>query len=229
VQQTLNWSGYATLNANNYTEVNMYFTVPILTPTRGKDTALSEWAGVGGPKMLVQAGIGTDIDARGKQIGIQKTTAWWELFGEGVQGGRHPMNLAVNPGDQLWVYIGSNANHNGNNGYDGFLIEDLTTGTSQTAYYYDPKGFSDAQTAECIVERPVINGSSALLANFGHMTITGCGAYTNGQTQYAMAPIGNFPNGQINMVGQGAILASTSPLRNGADFDVTWKGTGNGT
>src|SRR5205814_2221016 len=115
-------------------------------------------------------------------------------------------------------------------GYDGFLVQDLTQGTPPALHYEHAAAFSDSATAECIVERPVINGSNALLANFGQVNITGCGAYTNSQNPYAMAPIGNFAPCQLNMTDEhNTALASTDTLTNGGDFMVTWKSTGDGT
>ena len=73
------------------------------------------------------------------------------------------MQMDVKPGDQIWVYVGfGNSDHN--NGYDGFLVEDLTQGTSAVHYEYDPNRFSDSATAECIVERPVYPAISVLIS-----------------------------------------------------------------
>jgi hypothetical protein len=247
------WSGYIATSAQaTFTEVNMYFTVPTLTATPGKDTSVAIWDGVGGAKAstweLVQAGIMAEIDSNGTLVTPYE--AVWEVINSdpNLQNGKSvvatPMlldngtTMYVQPGDQIWVYVGSgNSDHN--NGYDGFLVEDLTQGTSAVHYEYDPNRFSDGGSAECIVERPTSTdpqtqraGPTDFLANFGPnpIKITGCGVYTNSQPQYAMVPIGNFSPIQINMVDRNLIpLASTSDLRNGADFDVTWDNIGTDT
>jgi hypothetical protein len=190
---------------------------------------------------LVQAGISSKMASNGNQMAY----AWWEVISGNNPKGKTvneiPMLLDngkvmyVKPGDQIWIYIGSNADHN--SGYDGFLVEDLTQGTSAIHYEYDPTSFSDSSTAECIVERTTLintqthQQSFALLANFPNpIKITGCGVYTNSQAQYAMAPIGNFSPAPVNMVDKNNILlASTDVLKNGSDFDVIWHDTGDGT
>jgi len=221
--QTDIWAGYiARGKRGTYTEASMFFTVPKLRGTRGvADTSASEWVGVGdgltSPIELVQAGVSSDVDPRGHQTNY----AFWEVVGNGLSVSVQPLALTVKPGDRIWVYVGSNANHDG---YDGFLVEDLTQGTSQTAYKWDPNAFSDSASAECIVERPSINTGPRPLAQFGTISIRGCDAYTNGQR--GMAAIGYFPHDLINMVKDGVTLASPGPLTNGNDFTVTWQNTG---
>src|SRR5262245_33131897 len=64
-QGSSNWAGYKAISPNNgvaFTEINMYFTVPMLKATPGKNTSVAIWAGVGGGSItgsqeLVQAGI----------------------------------------------------------------------------------------------------------------------------------------------------------------------------
>jgi hypothetical protein len=201
----------------------MYFTVPHLTGTPGvADSSVSEWVGMGdgltSPVELVQAGVNSDVDPNDNQTNY----AFWEVVGAGLSNVVQPMKLTVNTGDQIWVYASSNAD---SDGYDSFLVKDLTQGTYQTAYEYDPNAFSDSSSAECIVEHPSIGTGPRPLANFGTLSITGCGAYIDGQG--GMAPIGNFANDQINTVdNNGVTLANTSSLTNGSDFNVTWQSSG---
>ena len=60
----------------------MYFTVPTLTATPGKDTSVAIWAGVGGATQgsaqeLVQAGVFSEIDFNGN---LKTPYAWWEVI-----------------------------------------------------------------------------------------------------------------------------------------------------
>jgi hypothetical protein len=235
ISHYLNWAGYRASAGSKqgvFPEANMYFTVPKLKTTPGKATRVSIWAGVGGapasPHELVQAGVESKIDSSGTQI----NTAWWEVIGGGKSVNQQSMKLQVNAGDPMWVYVGSNVNHNGNRGYDGFLVENLKTGISATHYEHAPNTFSDGVTAECIVERSTssVTNKYFLLANFQKVSITGCGVYASTQSQYGMVPIGRFAPTQYDMVdNKGGILAHTSSLQDGANFDVTWQKTGDGS
>jgi len=218
------WSGYiAQSSRGTYTAANMYLTVPILTLTPGSNLWVDQWVGVGdgliSPIELVQVGIQSTIDST---TGIQQDATWGFVVGDARFQGI-AFKLQINPGDHLWIYVSSNAD---GDGYNGFLITDLTQGTSETQY--DSAVFSDSASAECIVEDPGGGVDQGLhLANFGTVSITGCGVYTNGQK--GMAPIGNFPNDALNMAHHNIHLASVGPLKNGSDFDVTWQNTGDGT
>jgi hypothetical protein len=107
----------------------------------------------------------------------------------------------------------------------------LKTGISATHYEHTLNAFSDGVTAECIVERGRVSASKyALLANFQKVSITGCGVYASTQGQYGMVPIGRFAPIQENMVdNKGGILAHPVSLQDGANFDVTWQKTGDGS
>jgi Peptidase A4 family len=208
------WAGYLTIG-ENYTGVNTLFTVPTLTPTEGITTSVSAWAGLQGDKHLVQAGIWSSIDPTNGKL-TEET--WWEITGP-TDPGPTNMGLAVNPGDEIQVYVGSNAE---NDGFDGFMVANLTQGTSQTHYEYDPNNFAgDNSFASCVVER-----QGGIIANFGTLHMTGCTVHVNGGQ--GMAPIESVPSGGENMVGGDTPLVSTSPLTNGADFDLTWQNAGIG-
>ena len=201
----------------------MQFTVPTLTATQGiADTSVSEWVGVGdgltSPIELVQAGVSSDIDPAGHQTNY----AFWEVVGGGVSIAAQALNLSVEAGDQIWVYVSSNTD---SDGYDGFLIKDLTQGTSQIAYQLDPNAFSDSSSAECIIERPSVNTGPRPLARFGVISVTGCSAHTNDQP--GMVAIGHFTHDLIDMVKDGVTLAHTGPLTNGSDFNTLWRNTNN--
>ncbi len=228
--QSNNWAGYqASSNRRGvYSEANMVFTVPRLKATQGQNASVAEWAGLGGgntfPQKLVRVGVRSDINSDG----IQTDHAFWEVTGNGLSR-TQIFDLNVMPDDVIRVYVGSNADHDGNRDYDGFLVEDITQGTEPVLHYeHDPATFSDSSSAECIIENPE-GGQTHYLANFGTITILSCGVYTNGQQDYTMVPIDNFNPDRKDMVDKnGLLLARTSSSMDGTSFQVTWKSTGNG-
>jgi len=196
----------------------MYFTVPTLTATKGRTTAVYTWDGLQGGKHLVQAGIDSIIDPNGNQTDF----AWWYICCDGAGSTPDPprdTGLAMKPGDKIQVYVSSNAD---GDGYDGFLIKNLTQGTHRTHYEHDPNGLAgDNAFASCVVERQL-----GIIANFGTVSVTGCRVYKKGQS--GMVPIGSVPSGGWKMVGGNTTLVRTSPLINRTDFDLTWRNSGIG-
>ncbi|HWS83759.1 MAG TPA: G1 family glutamic endopeptidase [Ktedonobacteraceae bacterium] len=220
-----NWAGYeAQGHRGMYRAVNMFFTVPHLSPRAG--TSVEIWDGLGGnpnhtsPFELVQAGIGSFWDSTRGQVNV----VWWYTIDAFVdsdagtpKGGEQVMNLQVKAGDQIQVFVSSNDN---NDGKDLFVIKDLTTHQTATQSFADPHKLSDSATVECIVESPGSGGGFIPLAKFGIITLTSCAASTNNQSK--RAPIGNFPNDKIDMANGSTTLATTSPLKNKTNFSVIW-------
>ncbi len=220
------WSGYiARDNSDIYREASSYFTVPRLAPIA--DTTVSIWAGLGGertatsPAVLVQTVIASSWNSTDGQI----NNGYWEFFGDHIPSnlkGRHPMDLDLHIGDQLWVYASSNMN---NNGKDSFVIRNLTTGKTAMHEEDNTTVFSNSASAECVVESPIsgMGGDPVPLANFGRIAFTGCTISTDKQGR--MIPIGCVNNDKMDIVRNSTTLATTSPLNSRSDFTVTWHHT----
>jgi hypothetical protein len=166
----------------------------------------------------VQAGV----DSAPSGGGNQSNRAFWEVF-PGTNGEQQWSYASILAGDHIHVYISSN---NGNDGYDYFLVQDLTRNHYNDNTNYSSSYFSDSATGECILERP-INGSTGnpyLLPNFGteHLSacdISGPGAYQG---------VGLWPHKYYSMTSDGTssgkLLAypDNTTSNNGLDFSVYW-------
>lgn len=134
--------------------------------------------------------------------------------------------FTVKPGDVIYVnvtYIG--------NGEFNIVIKDLTRGEAYTV----TGSVSGAllSSAECILERPTVNGQLTALTNFGtayfgqdYTDVIGtCYATVGGST----AAFGNYPSTvEIVMTAyNGKILAQPSTLTtDGSSFTVTYVSNG---
>jgi hypothetical protein len=178
---------------------------------------------------MVEAGIKLAWDST---TGKQMTVPWWEVTGNRKDMPPQNAALSMKAGDRIQVYVSSNMN---NNGKDVFTIQNLTTKKTFTHTLADPTALSDGASAPCLIMRPTTTDANshkqvvAALANFGKMTVQNCSIYTSAQQRNNWAPIGNMVHDNINMHSEFAnhsIIATTSALRHGVDFDVTWLGTG---
>ncbi len=209
-----NWAGYVcSSNLQNpkssVTSVSASWTVPSVESS-STDAYSSVWVGIGGQfdTSLIQAGTEQDF-----ADGSAKYYAWYEML---------PNNLVpitaiqVSPGDQIKASI----SQSGSNSWS-ISIEDVTSNTGfQNTFTYNSQQLS----AEWIVERPLVNGSFAQLANFGSVTFSECQATLSGKK----GGINNFPNSDVILDpqvvnGRSLQLVSVSGTRNGgAEFSVSY-------
>ncbi|MGC9153905.1 MAG: G1 family glutamic endopeptidase [Vulcanisaeta sp.] len=215
---SLNWAGYA-VPAHEYTVTSVAgsFIVPSLTCTK-QTTYVALWAGIDGynDSTVEQAGV------LGECSGGKPTySAWYEFYPSPAV---FISGFTVKPGDKIYVnvtYIG--------NGEFQIVIKDVTENEAYTV----TGSVSNAllSSAECILERPTVNGQLTTLANFGtayfgqdYTNVMGtCYATVSGSTK----AFGAFPSVvEIIMTAyNGKILAEPSPLTSdGTSFTVTYVG-----
>jgi hypothetical protein len=169
-----NWAGYVVadnlLNPKSTVQsVSASWIVPSVNAS-GTDTFSSVWVGIGGQFEHTLIQVGTEQDYTD---GSAKYYVWYELI---------PSNqvaidqVQVSPGDQIEASISLVGSSNNT---WSISIQDLTSNTSfQSNFDYD----SQRLTAEWIVEKPLINGALAQLADFGSVTFTSCQANLSGKT-----------------------------------------------
>jgi hypothetical protein len=174
VSIAMNWAGYEVADnllspKSTVQSVSASWIVPSVNES-GTDTFSSVWMGIGGQFEHTLIQVGTEQDYAG---GSARYYAWYELL---------PSNqvvldeVQVSPGDQIEASISMVGSSN--NSWS-ITLYDLTSDTSfQSNFVYD----SQRLTAEWIVERPLVNGALAQLADFGSVTFTGCRANLSGKT-----------------------------------------------
>ena len=213
---SLNWAGYAvTAEKGTVTSVAGSFIVPSVTCT-GQTTYVALWAGLDGynDNTVEQAGVAAACE-HGKPI----YWAWYEFY---PSPSVEISGFTVKPGDQIYVsvtYLG--------NGQFQVTIKDITENEAKTI----TGTVSNAllSSAECILERPVVNGHLSTLANFGTAyygqdytsILDTCYATISGVT----GPFGSFSSVvSITMVNyNGEVLAYPSSLTpDGSSFTVTY-------
>jgi hypothetical protein len=211
-----NWAGYVTVSDTQnpepiVTEVSASWTVPSVTLSQGA-TYSAVWIGIGGfsgsDHTLIQAGTMQDC-VRGRT----SYSAWYELLPNYVI----TINLSIRAGDQVnasILLIDSSLNR--------WLISiaDLTTGQQYQKYVvYD----SSQLSAEWIVERPMVGGRIANLADFGNVTFASCQT-TLGATAGTISDFSNITVAMYQNIihGSGVTeLTSVSELSNdGSSFNV---------
>ncbi|WP_243680182.1 G1 family glutamic endopeptidase [Vulcanisaeta souniana] len=152
------------------------------------------------------------------------TWAWYEFY---PSPSVEISGFTVKPGDVIYVnvtYIG--------NGEFNIVIKDITRGGETYAVTGSVSG-ALLSSAECILERPTVNGQLTALANFGtayfgqdYTDVIGtCYATVGGST----TAFGNYPSTvEIIMTAyNGKILAQPSSLTtDGSSFTVTYVSSG---
>ena len=170
--------------------------------------------GAGGntsPQQAVRAGV---ISSWNSSTQTQTNEAMWAVWGTTSGEGSidQPQILNINAGNRIWVYVGSNAT----GPYDGFQINDTSTGQTATHYEYSSNEYSDSASARCDVE-PFSFGNAYPVAGFNFVTFVGCQVQDNG----TMQSIGNTSYTKLEISNNGSTAVQTSDLRGGTDFDVT--------
>jgi hypothetical protein len=182
------------------------WTVPEVKPS-GNSTFSGVWMGIGGygEETLIQTGTEQEyID--GKLVYY----AWYELFPDYLV--RIP-SLHIQPSDVITACISL---INENESTWAIQISDVTRGEQfKKVVVYN----SSRLTAEWVVERPKVNGTVSILADFGNVTFTECKATVDGVT----GVIGNFSYAQLVMHDEGTALVAVSLLdENESGFTVSY-------
>ncbi len=194
------WSGNFADGGNNYTYVQAFWTESCIA--WGTNDHYSTWAGIGGigNNNLVQAGA----DGDNWNAVSHDYVAWVENLGSGY-------NVSVfnfNCGDNMLAEVASG---------NCMLIVDQTSGA--TSGWRCSGANANSSTAECIVEAPTVNGSTAYLSNYGTQQFRGCAVEVNaGSTQ----GINSVAHDYNDMYNGNTLLSSTGPITNNDTYTMTW-------
>jgi hypothetical protein len=195
------WSGYIVASdMQNRTPVistvSASWTVPAVRPSEN-NTFAGVWLGIGGygEETLIQTGTEQEYIN-----GHPSYHAWYELLPDYLIS---IPSLRIRPGDTITASI-SLVNENASTW--SIELSDVTQGEHfKKVVVYN----SSRLSAEWIVERPKVNGTTSTLADFGNVTFTECKATVDGVT----GTIGNFSYAQLVMHDdEDNPLVSVSPL-----------------
>ncbi|HEY1351725.1 MAG TPA: G1 family glutamic endopeptidase [Ktedonobacteraceae bacterium] len=193
-----------------------------------KSSSTSAWVGLGGVEShatLVQAGVDTDVDARGAVT----YDAWAEVYTPASattlfhDSQAHLLfSQGLHCGDVMYVQVTSESHGSVDAAYpDTFFLGNLTTGEYQ---YYTPSWqSSDGSTAEWIVEQPTfVSGQTQRLkplSNFGTLTFAFCLAYV---AEQGFLSVDALPLQLVRIQGRNLPLAT--PARTApAAITVQWQ------
>ena len=184
--------------------------VPKVNPSENY-TFSGVWVGIGGygEETLIQTGTEQEC-INGKAVYY----AWYELLPDYLV--RIP-SLHVRAGDTITAAISLIAPANKNTSNWSIKINDVTQGD----YFNKVVAYNSSMlSAEWIVERPKVNETISILADFGNVTFADCRATIGGVT----GTIGNFSYTQFVMQdNEGPPLVSVSRLNNdGSGFTVSY-------
>lgn len=212
-----NWSGYISnldsSGATLYTQIQADYKEPTISEVSG-NCENSYWVGLGGNKTsrLVQAGT----------ISSGKYThyAWYEYLGDSETITVTPVNLTVNAGDNIHVYVSFQRSNN----LFSYYIANNTTGKSVSgSVTLDASTQYDGTSAEWIVERNLVDGSLANLGNYGAITFTNCKATLNtSNTWHNLSSLSNLEKCTMRNGAQ-VVLSEPGGISSNNTFSCTWR------
>jgi len=187
------WSGFVlTQGGVTYRQISGHWTVPTLSSAGIPCLAgswnyySSAWTGLDGwgTNDVVQDGTEQMLNVlrtwTGVCLYITSYYSWIEYFPNAE---RKVDSMPVGPGDQMSVGTWSgdaNGNPTADGAYGWFSITNLTRNVAFMGPIARPSGATFVgSSAEWIMERPTVNGSVGMLANYGSVTMTGQ-AFING-------------------------------------------------
>lgn len=211
------WSGGVMLNGGPFTCVSGAWIVPAVVPPAGSgdgDWWSVAWVGIDGynsPDVL-QAGTGQHVKRSGGVV-TTEYFAWYEWY---PNNWTEISNLAVHPGDAISTLVRYTGMQNGV-GQGTATVSNLTTGQSATVALTAPAGTTlSGNCAEWIMERPGINGVTASLPEYEHITFYSTFASSATQTY-------NGSQAQaLNMTNASGAVLSTGALGS-SDWDCTFE------
>jgi hypothetical protein len=190
------WAGNYADGGNNYTYVDSYWYESCILNISG--TAAATWVGIGpGSGELVQTGV----DAVGTEY-----VAFVENIGTGYNWAEDVFQTYC--GDYIYAEVAqSNCM---------YIIDE---GTGYTSGWVCHGPYANSATAECIEERPIVNGTLYEMANFHTETFDQCGVEINAGPTVG---IGTVHHDYYNMYNGSDELASTGPIIDGNTYTITW-------
>jgi len=170
-----NWSGYAITTSQSFYEVSGTWIVPKVAPSK-QSTFSATWVGIDGfnNNYLIQTGTEQDY-----YFGSAHYTAWWSDSNVGFV--EQPLNISISPGDKMYANIDKVSSSS----WD-ITLTDVTTNASVTISVSYP---GPGESAEWIVEAPVVNGRIATLANYGQTTFD-LGTQNNSSPAFTLSDAG---------------------------------------
>ena len=191
-----NWSGYAA-TGTTFDAVTGSWTVPTVTCSGTRSAYSSEWIGIDGDVSSTVEQDGTEADCID---GSPSYDAWYELYGDSSQNGGAEIELStttypVLPGDQVAASVSEAA------GKWTFALKDTSTSHPNWSFTSASIVFSAAESsAEWIVERPELCGSTCSLTSLANFGTTSLGNATASTSTTTGAPIDAFTSVSIDMV-----------------------------
>ncbi|KAM6490352.1 Peptidase A4 family domain containing protein [Amanita muscaria] len=165
VAYTPNWAGavWNSYPPNTFSKVTGTFTVP--TPSAPNGYA-SVWVGIDGNacKPILQTGIIVSY-----KNGAISYDSWYQWFPALAY--RYDSLIAIRAGDVIRLTVTASSTTSGTT-----LIENLTTGRSESQSLSNPSHPLCLQNAEWIVEDPGLVGGMAPFCNFGTVTFSSASA-----------------------------------------------------
>jgi Peptidase A4 family len=227
-----NWAGYAARihsGAGRFQSVSGVFTQPLAACSRGQESYVGVWVGLGGyasgARALEQIGTDSDCTKGGRAV----YSAWFEL----VPAPPIPIAVTIRPGDQVGVSVTVHRHR------VTLRLRDYTTGSRFSVRRRTSP--VDVSSAEWIVEAPSTCLSSRScatlpLTDFGTASFLNATATAGGRTMPVQGPgwstsaleLHQGPDASGVQLGHGAasapgpVAAVPSILGPGGAFSVTW-------
>ena len=215
----LNWAGYAVpAREGTVTSVVGSFIVPSLSCS-GQNTYVALWAGLDGynDSTVEQAGVLGEC-----YHGKAYYYVWYEFYPSPAV---FLSNMTAAPGDRVYV----NVTYIGGGEFKINITIVPVKGKAEESIIEGSEPSALLSSAECILERPEVNGHLSTLANFGTayygQDYTGLKNTCYATVSGVFAPFGSFSSVvEIIMVNyNGAVLAYPSQLTpDGSSFTVTY-------
>jgi hypothetical protein len=217
-----NWSGYAAVAAQKFTDVHSTFVEPAITCPGVKNQWTSNWVGLDGFTDQTVEQDGTFAFCGGPQSKTPQYEAWYELF---------PANsvnvFAVKAGDKMSISVSFAKSK------FTLSVADLTSGKKVT----HTAACSQCQrsSAEYIVERPALCSSSTScflteLADYHKTTMSTNQAQVAGGKVAGLSSFDNIPIDMIQPLKAGfTSLDTVSTLTSSSAFTATWDRAGSVT
>jgi Peptidase A4 family len=225
------WAGWVNVSpptGKSYQSSFAEWTVPSVSCDPFEMAGASEWTGVDGFNESTVEQLGTQSDC---VVGTGTFAAWFELFGTPISGGFQvdlPDADHVHPGDLISAQVVAGQG-SGGSGFPGLgmYLFNMVNFTEHWSWSTLTAAVSPAppdQTAEWIVEQPSCFWVCQALAVYGKVRFTDMDMSLS-TFAYPFGPIfppSTFPGFSVNLVTDGTLKETGSPLVKGNEEDVSW-------
>lgn len=200
------WAGnYAIQPLGSYVLADADWNLPCVS-TKYLNADASEWVGLGGTGHdavpIIQTGTDEIIGNSSQSITYK---GWVEEYSPGHDKTTTWTLTSAICTDPVTAEVTSNLD---SDGYDSYMIDVANLDFSHIEYW----PLADGGTGECIMENPDLTPN---FTDFNYIAFTGCDINST--------PIGDLPHDYNNMYDGSRYLATTGPISNGDDYNVTWE------